>query len=78
MKYLHVIVWQYNQDETEWTHIVSERKYLTIQETREAIDRFMTEVMEMEPEDYDLGNYWESRIEAVDGYEIKLEKEAQS
>lgn len=70
---LFLIVWVIDS-EPNWTHVISDKPYLSDSEEKNIIVKFMVdwhgytknEVLEV------LDDYWSNKVSLVDGYEIKV------
>lgn len=74
---LYLIVWTMQDwDSPEWTHIVSDKTYLSTSDEEKIIVEFMKENHEYTRKETleILQDFWSNKVE-VDGYKIKLEEE---
>lgn len=73
---LFLIVWEMQDwDSPEWTHIVSEKPYLSTSDEEKIIIDFMKENHEYSKEETlaILLDFWSNKVDKVDGHEITVE-----
>jgi hypothetical protein len=77
MSNLYLLVWEYEDGdrECEWTHFVSDKDLVSINDSvKEIIMKFMLDNFDEQPEDYTISNFWLNKVDQQDGYKVVLEK----
>lgn len=73
---LFLIVWEYKNQEQDcdWTHVVSDKPYLSTSDEEKIIIEFMKDNFEYSKKETldSLYDFWSNKIDVVDGYKIEV------
>lgn len=76
---LHLLVWEYDDlnAECDWTHIVTDKDYLSTDDELKIIAKHLQANQfadSYEEAIESITNHWSEKVNMVQGYEIKLER----